>query len=97
MKTKTEHRMEKGLHKIAEKIYWNFGNNFGYAFQGSPITMFVYDFEKLLFHDQEVLKIRLWQDKYQIYKRQPTGNYKSLGYTTEADKLYSFIKKACNV
>ena len=97
MKTKTEHRMEKGLHKIAEKIYWNFDNNFGYAFQGSPLTMFVYDFDKLLFHDQEVLKIRSWQDKYQIFKRQPTGNYKSLGSTTETDKLYSFIKKACNV
>ena len=97
MKTKTEHRMEKGLHKIAEKIYWNFGDNFGYAFQGGPLTMFVYDFSKLLFHDQEVLKIRLWQDKYQIFKRQATGEYKPLGSTTETDKLYSFIKKACNV
>ena len=89
--------MEKGLHKIAEKISWNFGDNFGYAFQGGPLTMFVYDFSKLLFHDQEVLKIRLWQDKYQIFKRQATGDYKSLGSTTETDKLYSFIKKACNV
>ena len=97
MKTKTEHRMEKGLHKIAEKIYWNFDNNFGYAFQGSPLTMFVYDFDKLLFHDQEVLKIRLLQDKYQIFKRLPSGDYKTLGSTTEASKLYSFIKKACNV
>lgn len=97
MKTKTEHRMEKGLHKIAERIYWNFGDNFGYAFQGSPLTMFVYDFDKVSYHEREVLKIRLWQDKYQIFKRLATGDYKALGSTTEADKLYSFIKKACNV
>ena len=97
MKTKKEHRMEKALHKIAEKIYWNFDSNFGYAFQGSPLTMFVYDFDKDTFHEKEVLKIRLWQDKYQIFKRLPTGNYKTLGSTSEADKLYSYIKKACNV
>ena len=97
MKTKTEHRMEKSLHKIAQKMYFDFSDNFGYAFQGSPLTMFVYDFDKLLFHDQEVLKIRLLQDKYQIFKRLPSGDYKTLGSTTEASKLYSFIKKACNV
>ena len=97
MKTKTEHRMEKGLHKIAEKICWNFDDNFGYSFQGSPLTMFVYDFDKDTFHEQEVLKIRLWQDKYHIFKRQPAGSYKTIGTTTEADKLYSYIKKVCNV
>ena len=97
MKTKEEHRMEKALHKIAEKIYWNFGDNFGYAFQGDPLTMFVYDFSKLLFHEQEVLKIRLWQDKFQVFKRQSTGNYRRLTYTSETDVLYSYIKKACDV
>jgi len=43
------------------------------------------------------LKIRLWQDKYKIFKRLPSGDYKYLGSTTEASKLYSYIKKACNV
>ena len=89
--------MEKGLHKIAEKICWNFGDNFGYAFQGAPLTMFVYDFDKVSYHEQEVLKIRLWQDTFQIFKRQPTGNYRRLNYTSDAEQLYCFIKKACNV
>ena len=96
MKTKTEHRMEKALYKISEKMYFDFSDNFGYAFQGSPLTMFIYDFEKDTFHDKEVLKIRLWQDKYKIFKRLPSGDYKYLGSTTEASKLYSYIKKACN-
>ena len=97
MKTKTEHRMEKSLHKIAEKICWNFGDNFGYAFQGAPLTMFVYDFDKDTFHEKEVLKIKIWNDRFQVFKRQSTGNYRRLTYTSEADVLYSYIKKACNV
>ena len=97
MKTKTEDRMEKALYKISQKMYFDFSDNFGYAFQGAPLTMFIYDFEKDTFHEKEVLKIRLWQDKYHIFKRLPTGNYKTLGSTSEADKLYSYIKKACNV
>ena len=97
MKTKTETRMEKALHKIAEKIYWNFDANFGYSFQGSPLTMFVYDFDKDTFHEKEVLKIKIWNDRFQVFKRQSTGNYRRLTYTSEADVLYSYIKKACNV
>ena len=89
--------MEKGLHKIAEKICWNFGDNFGYAFQGAPLTMFVYDFDKDTFHEKEVLKIKIWNDRFQVFKRQSTGNYRRLTYTSEADVLYSYIKKACNV
>ena len=50
-----------------------------------------------VFHEKEVMKIRLWQDKYNIFKRLPSGDYKALGSTTEASKLYSYIKKACNV
>lgn len=97
MKTKKEHMMEQALYRISTKMYFDFSNNFGYAFQGAPLTMFVYDFDKVSYHEQEVLKIRLWQDKYQIFKRLATGDYKTLGSTTEASKLYSFIKKACNV
>ena len=97
MKTKTEHRMEKGLHKIAQKMYFDFSDNFGYAFQGSPLTMFIYDFDQDTFHDKEVLKIRLWQEKYGVFKRLPSGDYMTIGYITEASKLYSYIKKACNV
>ena len=97
MKTKTEDRMEKALYKISQKMYFDFSDNFGYAFQGAPLTMFIYDFEKDTFHEKEVLKIRLWQDKYNIYKRLPSGDCKTLGSTTEASKLYSYIKKACNV
>ena len=89
--------MEKSLHKIAQKMYFDFSDNFGYAFQGSPLTMFIYDFEKDTFHEKEVLKIRLRQDKFQIFKRQSTGNYRRLTYTSDAEQLYSFIKKACNV
>ena len=89
--------MEKSLHKIAEKICWNFGDNFGYAFQGAPLTMFVYDFDKDTFHEKEVLKIKIWNDRFQVFKRQSTGNYRRLTYTSEADVLYSYIKKACNV
>ena len=89
--------MEQALYRISTKMYFDFSNNFGYAFQGAPLTMFVYDFDKDTFHEKEVLKIRLWQDKYHIFKRLPTGNYKTLGSTSEADKLYSYIKKACNV
>ncbi len=96
MQTKTEIRMEKALHKIAEKIYWDFDSNFGYSFQGAPLTMFIYDFEKDTFHEKEVLKIKLWQDRYNIFKRLPSGDYKTLGSTTEASKLYSYIKKVCN-
>ena len=44
MKTKTEDRMEKALYKISQKMYFDFSDNFGYAFQGSPLTMFIYDF-----------------------------------------------------
>ena len=57
MQTKTEIRMEKALYKIAEKIYWDFDSNFGYSFQGAPLTMFIYDFEKDTFHEKEVLKL----------------------------------------
>ena len=97
MKTKTEHRMEKALHKIAEKIYWNFGDNFGYAFQGAPLTMFVYFFFLSSFPVLFFLKIRLWQDKYHIFKIFPSFLSSSLGSTSEPDKLYAYIKKACNV
>ena len=97
MQTRTEFRMEKALHKIAEKIYWNFDDNFGYSFQGSPLTMFVYDFDKDTFHEKEVVKIKIWNERFQVFKRQPTGNYRRLTHTAEADVLYSYIKKCCNI
>ena len=99
MKTKKTERLEKGLDKIAQRIYWNFDGNHGYSFQHSKtgLCMFVYDFDKDTFHEKELLKVKVSDEKYQIFKRLPADAYKSLGSTCETDKLYSYIKKVCNV
>ena len=90
-----DYLLEKILRQCADKISKH--KNIGCSFQLGPLTLFIYDFDKELFHNREVLKLKISCGKISVYKRQPAGWYKSLGQTGNGKKLYSYIKKACNV
>ena len=91
-----DYRLEKMLRKIAKIIDSEFDSHFGYSFQGYPLCMSVYDFDKDSFHEKEVVRLKIRNDKIHVYKRHAVGHYYKIKSFRKKSKLLSFIKKACN-
>jgi len=92
-----DYKLEQILRDIANKIGSEFEPHIGYSFQGYPLSMFIYDFDKDTFWEKEVIKLKIRKEKIYAYKRQPAGNYIKVKTFKKKSKLLSFIKKACNV
>ena len=54
-----DYRLEKMLRSIAKIIDSEFDPQFGYSFQGYPLSMSIYDFYKDSFHEKEVVKLKI--------------------------------------
>ena len=94
-----DYKLEQILRDIANKIGSEFEPHIGYSFQGYPLSMFIYDFDKdyFLFPEGIFIKLKIRKEKIYAYKRQPAGNYIKVKTFKKKSKLLSFIKKACNV
>lgn len=90
MITDVEYNLIKIVKKATEKVCSS--PRIGRSYQYGPFTVFIYDFNKILFHKRERIKLIVRENKVYAYKRQATGNYIDAGCLTYKGDKVTYLK-----